>query len=459
MSFFTGLMASVVILGGEYSDSAQAGPIVPRVDHHQHLQSPERARIANGPETRPAITVPQGVADLLTARADRWNDAEKLSELYLNDSLVLVNANIKTGFTATPGGSALYLSTRFGRPYRLTPVSFRQDGSLASVVGYYTIGSETQPRHIGFFQLTLVRQSDDRWRIASEVPSFRTEPEEVPILARDMVAMLDAAGIERAVVLSAGYGMGSRSDLDGVGETTEVRHRRVQAENDWTAAQVAEFPQRLIAFCGFSPIESFALAELERCAASGAFRGVKFTFDESRVDLANTQHVESLRAVFAAANRHRLPLVVHVGNNRGTADQNRAAVTTLLDLVATAAPDVTVQVAHLWGGQGFSPTALDAYATAMEQKRPGTERLYFDMSEAAMIASQYGAQSEGNLKSVADGIRRIGVDRVLFGSDTARKFGHLPPKEAWEQFMAVTPLTQDEFRTIAQNTAPYLRTP
>ena len=46
-------------------------------------------------------------------------------------------------------------------------------------------------------------------------------------------------------------------------------------------------------------------------------------------------------------------------------------------------------------------------------------------------------------------MRRIGFDRLLYASDG-------PPLESWLAFRKL-PLTEEEFRSIAGNVAPYLR--
>ena len=81
-----------------------------------------------------------------------------------------------------------------------------------------------------------------------------------PIAADDLIALLDAAGIRRAAVLSVAYMFGSPS------RTVENEYEKVKAENDWTGREVARFPDRLIGFCGFNPLEDYALDELARCA-------------------------------------------------------------------------------------------------------------------------------------------------------------------------------------------------
>ena len=90
-------------------------------------------------------------------------------------------------------------------------------------------------------------------------------------------------------------------------------YEKVKAENDWTAQQVARFPDRLIGFCGFNPLEDYALDELARCAKSPQLRhGIKLHFGNSVVDYHNRDHVERVKKVFAAANQHRMAISVHM---------------------------------------------------------------------------------------------------------------------------------------------------
>src|SRR5512141_679096 len=54
------------------------------------------------------------------------------------------------------------------------------------------------------------------------------------ISARDVVALLDQAGIRRALILSVAYTWGKASRAP-----VEDEYAHVRAENDWTAQQVA----------------------------------------------------------------------------------------------------------------------------------------------------------------------------------------------------------------------------
>src|SRR6478672_8370298 len=75
----------------------------------------------------------------------------------------------------------------------------------------------------------------------------------VKLPARDgraLLAELDAAGIDRAVVLSVGCSFADeRKKLDDPDGPT-------RAENDWTSAQVAAAGRRLIGFCSANPLRA-----------------------------------------------------------------------------------------------------------------------------------------------------------------------------------------------------------
>jgi hypothetical protein len=78
--------------------------------------------------------------------------------------------------------------------------------------------------------------------------------------AAGLVAYLDAAGIQRATVLSVAYQFGNPNR-----PAVNDEYAQVKAENDWTSQQVARFPDRLRGLCGFNPLKDYALAELDRC--------------------------------------------------------------------------------------------------------------------------------------------------------------------------------------------------
>lgn len=269
------------------------------------------------------------------------------------------------------------------------------------------------------------------------------------ISADQLVALLDSAGVEQAVVLSMAYTWGSASRPPVPNESERARE-----ENDWTAAQVARHPKRLIGFCSVNPRRDYALAEIARCASNPLLsNGLKIHVGNSDVDLDNPENVEQLRRVFAEANRRKMPIVVHMRTSntlRRAYGERQARV--FFEQVVPAAPDVAVQIAHFAGSGSYSPqtdSALAVFADAIKRGDARAKNLWFDVTTVVRAG-----QAPEIRASIAQRIREIGVDRVLYGSDAALG-GNLPPREGWAVFKEL-PLTPAEFRRIANNRASYL---
>jgi predicted TIM-barrel fold metal-dependent hydrolase len=272
-----------------------------------------------------------------------------------------------------------------------------------------------------------------------------------PLAAKDLVPLLDAAGIRKAVLLSTAYMYGSpRREI-----ADEVALARL--ENDWTAAQAAQFPGRLIAFCGIAPLKEYALDEIRRCASKpGLKHGIKLHLGNSDLQLDQPAHVKRLAEVFAAANREGMAIVVHMrASIRNKRAYGAPEAQAFLDKVLPSAPDVPVQVAHLAGtGPGFddppSRAVLATLAEAMERRHPATRKLWFDVASIAQNDTTPQDAAE-----LVKRLRQIGMGRVLYGTDSAQG-DNLRPREAWAAFRKL-PLTDAEFKQVAGNVAPYFR--
>lgn len=270
------------------------------------------------------------------------------------------------------------------------------------------------------------------------------------ISARDVVALLDQAGIRRALVLSVAYTWGKASRTP-----VENEYDRVRAENDWTAQQVAQYPDRLRAFCSVNPLKPYALEEIARCSRDPRLRrGVKLHFGNSDVDLDNPADIAQVKKVFSAANASGMAIVVHMrtsidNQRRYGADQARV----FLDELLPAAPNVPIQIAHLAGAGGYEPTgaaALRVFADAIQRLDGRLKNVLFDVTavvEAAAPPTQ--------LDEIVARIRQIGVGRILYGSDAAATPATFP-KAGWATFQRL-PLTAAEFDAIAANVPSYMR--
>lgn len=296
----------------------------------------------------------------------------------------------------------------------------------------------------------IAPSADHHQHVFSPAYAKLQSPDFKIITAQNVIELLDKAGIRRAVLLSTGFRYGRP------GSEAPNEYEAVKAENDWTAAQAALFPKRLIAFCGFNPLKDYALDELARCAKNPNLRhGIKMHFGNSDVQMEVPEHFEKLKQVFQAANRQRMAIVVHM---RASISKKRPygpeQARLFLELLSFA-PDVPVQIAHLASsGPGFvdppAHSVLEVLAGAVARKDPRTRNLWFDVASNAHPENPVDA-SERMVKL----IRQIGVKRILYGTDGAAG-NNLHPRESWEAFTK-TGLTEKEIKTIAKNVAPYMR--
>lgn len=268
--------------------------------------------------------------------------------------------------------------------------------------------------------------------------------------AADLIEQLDAAGIRRAVVLSTAY------IFEQPSRRAEGAAEKVRRDNDWTSQQVGMFPDRLIGFCGLNPLKDYALDELARCATDANLRpGLKLHFGNSVVDYHNPAHIAQVKRVFRAANDRRMALAVHM---RASVTQKlpygRDEALVFLNELLPAAPDVVVQVAHLAGAGSWQDEgamqAMEVLGDAVAKEDPRTRLLYFDMTAVSARATPEAAERMAAL------VRKVGARRVVFGSDAT--LPNVTPGDAWRTLRALLPLTDDEWRTIAANEPPYIRT-
>ena len=276
---------------------------------------------------------------------------------------------------------------------------------------------------------------DYHQHLYSPEAGVRSSPGPKGIDANDLIAQLDTAGIQRAVVLSVAY---SFSNPNKPRVSREYAH--VVAENNWTSAQVAKYPDRLIGFCSVNPLRAYAIKEIARCAKDANLRtGLKLHFGNSDVNVDNPEHLARVRRVFRAANRHRMAITVHM---RANIDHHRPygvkEARLFLEQLLPEAPNVTIQIAHLAGGGGYDdPTideALSVFIDAIDRKDPRMKNVFFDVCGIA-IPSMW----EDRADLIVKRIRQIGTDRVLYGSDAAVP-GNLPREnlQRWHQ-LPLTP--------------------
>jgi predicted TIM-barrel fold metal-dependent hydrolase len=414
--------------------------IVPRLDAHQHMMSPAAQALIVPHPVLPEVALPAELDRLLRER-ERVSGSPPVGALFADDAIIREWAE---GRWWQGRARIDRFMNNLEKQVRYLPKAYAADGASGFIAGNIRLdGAGATGSEAYNFLLGIRKGSDGAWQIASEMMSAVNPPVyDRPIDADRIVELLDDAGIRHAAVLSVGYWFGSPlRDPPVPDEAAKTRQ-----ENDWTVAQVARHPDRLVAFCSVNPLRSYALAELERCATLPRVRGMKIHLANSRVDLRDPQHVEQLRRFFRAANQHRLALVVHAKTQGGYgAAQGRV----LLEQVLGEAPDVPVQIAHMANSWEVAKLFADAIAAG----DPRTRRLLFDLAQAVPLAAE--DQTPALMADIAATLRRIGLDRILFGSDMDVG-GNPAPREHWKAIRKV-PLSDAELRTIADNLPPYLR--
>jgi predicted TIM-barrel fold metal-dependent hydrolase len=208
-------------------------------------------------------------------------------------------------------------------------------------------------------------------------------PQAAVASAEDVVAAMDGAGVDRAVCF-----------------TWPFADPALCAEaNDYVAAAVRRFPDRLIGFGCVQPADPGAPREVLRCAQLG-LRGLgELNADAQGWSLEDDAALSPLVAASVEAglvwNLHCSEPVGHLYPGKGTATPDRIAG------FAERYAGLRIVAAHLGGGLPF-------YAHMPEVRALCRANLWFDTAAVPFL------YDSGAYRSVVD---LVGADRLLFGSD------------------------------------------
>jgi hypothetical protein len=172
------------------------------------------------------------------------------------------------------------------------------------------------------------------------------------------------------------------------------------------------------------------------------------------VDLDNPVDVEKLQQVFRRANQASdgdggSPARFHHEDRGHTVESRRESSFAMFCPRRRTFPFRL----RIWPERGVMTThrlmrRSAVFVDAIGQNDPRMAHVYFDVSGVA----GYG-DWEKNAQLIAKRIRQLGTRRVLFGSDGFGG-GNLAPREAWAAFRRL-PLSEEDFRVIETNTAPW----
>jgi predicted TIM-barrel fold metal-dependent hydrolase len=262
----------------------------------------------------------------------------------------------------------------------------------------------------------------------------------------EALAVLDAAGLQKGVLLSGGYMYSSpmlaAQQLDAVA--------LLHSENAYNVAAAAASGGRLLAFIGLNPLVPESRAELDYWVKHGGVTGVKLHFGNSGIDFHDAGQVRQVRELFAAVSAARLALVVHP-RSRPQYGADEAKI--FVEQILPAAGETPVQLAHGGGWGGLDDGTLDAlevYTGAMARGAPGTQQMVIDLAMLTL-----GEETALPLRERAVAlIRRAGLKRFVMGSDWPAVY---TPAAHEAYLLRQLPFTTEEWQTLRGNDAPYVR--
>jgi predicted TIM-barrel fold metal-dependent hydrolase len=261
------------------------------------------------------------------------------------------------------------------------------------------------------------------------------------VYAADAIRALDEADVSKGVILSCAYLYG----LPSLHLTPHQIADGTRRENEFTAAEVAKYPTRLVGFLSVDPLQDSAIDEIRHWQGKGQFVGLKLHFTASAVNLRNAGRRRRVASVFAEAAAEHLPIVVHLGG--GKVDATDAEL--FIHDVLPSAGNSWVQIAHAGGGlplrDGDHIAVLRAFADHIAKDDPATRHVLFDLSYVPAPG-----EGPGTVRALAEQIRRIGIKRFVFGSD----FNVLTPEEEIKNLRRLG-LTKEEWQTLKENCAPW----
>lgn len=270
--------------------------------------------------------------------------------------------------------------------------------------------------------------------------------------AADAIRNLDEAGVKRAVLLSTAYWF----MLPGQAADPAEAARKMRAENRFNVETALASNGRIVAFIAINPLAPNAEDELRYWKGKPGVSGLKLHLGAAGFSASEPKQVAKLAAIFGLAREAKLPIVIHL---RGGGSFTKTEVNRFIDKILSRAGDLPVQIAHGGGYAGADPATIDsleAFGAAIARKAPGTRNLVFDLSGVVIpepSASALGS-SDAQLALFTAGMRRIGLDRFVIGSDWPAIGPIAPYFELMRRKLA---LTDSEWTAICNNVAPYMR--
>jgi len=261
------------------------------------------------------------------------------------------------------------------------------------------------------------------------------------VFASDAIGALDGANVSKGVILSCAYLYG----LPSVHLTPRQIAAGTRRENEFTAAEVAKYPTRLVGFLSVDPLQPSAIDEIRHWQGSRQLIGLKLHFTASAVHMRSAVERRQVARVLSEAAAEHLPIAIHIGGGKFNASDAELFIRDVLP----SAGESWVQIAHAGGGlplqDGNHVSVLRAFGDHMVQDDPVTRHVLFDLS----FVPASGDTAE-DVSALTQQIRRIGIKRFLFGSDY-----NVQTLEEEIKNLGKLKLTNEELQALRENCAPW----
>ncbi len=216
---------------------------------------------------------------------------------------------------------------------------------------------------------------------------------------------------------------------DRKGEHPEIAGKmgeRLKRRNTWTCEMASEHPE-LVAFPSVDPLmgSDEMVAEVERCAREFDIKGIKLHPAEGQYYPRD----ERVWPVYAKAQELGLAIIAHGGLFMMSPDIAYTRPSNF-ESVLESFPALKLVIAHL--GHGFWDESVE-----LAKRYPNA---YFDTSAVVSGVEHLDILSDDDATEL---IRKLGVDRVMFGSD----YPWFSPETDLKRFLQL-PLTPAEKEKI-----------
>ena len=217
-------------------------------------------------------------------------------------------------------------------------------------------------------------------------PAFRLlyeSPKSKLIGAADLVAAMDANGVDKSVVFGFPW----------------TAPKAFRENNDYIMAAVRRFPDRLIGLGCLDPFAQKAEAETERCLAGGLAGIGELAFYRSGIDSAC---LDRLEPIMALCRERGAPVLIHTNEPVGHLYPGKTPNTLrqIYDLVRRFDKN-TLVLAH-WGGGVFF------FSLLKKEVKQSLANVYYDTAASPFLY-------DPGIYALA--LKLAGPQKVLFGSD------------------------------------------